>query len=575
MRGVLARHLARSVSRSTSSTPSHITANGPVLQSGFGQVFLGVCLVTGIVYVVKSQNEKRSRVVLEPSDRKKVVILGSGWAGVNMLSQINTDAYEVTMVSPNNYFLFTPLLPSAVVGTLQLSSITQPARKFYSQVASSRVKFYEASCEQIDVTSKKIKCADRSAIVGELQEFDLDYDYLVLAVGSQPNTFGTPGVEENCYFVKSIEEARRLRNHMLDCVETANLPGQSEEEMRRLLHFVIVGGGPTGVETAAEIQDFIDEDLAKYYPQLAPYMSVSLVQSGDHLLNTYSQVISERTAEAFQDQHIDVIFNSRVTAVTEKTVDVMDKSTKAVRHVPYGTCIWSTGVGQLPLVREFIKGLPEQTNRRAITTDRFLQVKGAPGVFAMGDCASIEQIRMLQKVTELFREADTDGDETLSKEELQAFALKVSDQYPQMKLHAQRIVELFEQYDTNKDNALSLSEFTEMLKDVDRSMTSLPATAQVASQQGKYLADLFNKHLYAESHLEGAKPFDYNHMGSFAYIGGNQSVLDTERGVLSGLVAWVMWRGAYLTKQYSVNNALSIAIDWTKVIFFGRDISRA
>jgi len=304
-------------------------------------------------------------------------------------------------------------------------------------------------------------------------------------------------------------------------------------------------------------------------------MNVTLVQSGDHLLNTYSQVISERTAEAFRDQQIDVIFNARVTGVTESTIDIKDKATSQVRAVPYGTCIWSTGVGQLPLVRNFIKELPEQTNRRAITTDRFLQVKGAPGVFALGDCASIEQIRMLQKVTELFREADTDGDDSLTKEELQAFALKVSARYPQMKLHALRTVELFDKYDTNKDNALSLSEFTEMLKEVDRSMTALPATAQVASQQGKYLAGLFNQHLYAEEHLEGAKPFDYHHMGSFAYIGGNNSVLDTEQGALSGLMAWVMWRGAYLTKQYSLSNAISIAVDWTKVIFFGRDISRA
>ena len=383
---------------------------------------------------------------------------------------------------------------------------------------------------------------------------------MVVAVGSTNDTFGTPGVTENAFFVKTIEDARRLRNHMLDCIETANLPGQTEAEKRRLLHFVIVGGGPTGVETAAEIQDFLDEDIAEYYPQLRPFMKVSLVQSGDLLLNTYSAAISERTREAFERQNINVIFNSRVTAVEKENIVILDKATNQKTPVPYGTCIWSTGVAQTELAKSLITSLPEtQKNRRAITTDARLRVKGAPEIFALGDCGSIEQDKMIRKVAELFEQADLDGDNELTKEEVYQFAQKVGEVYPQMKLHAKGIETLFERFDVNKDNVLTRNEFENMIKEIDQGLTMLPATAQVASQQGKYLAQLFNKHLYMEG-LEEGDTFHYHHMGSFAYVGKNDSVIDTDVGAFSGFAAWIMWRGAYLTKQYSFSNMVRTSI---------------
>lgn len=280
------------------------------------------------------------------------------------------------MVSPNNYFLFTPLLPSAVVGTLQSSSIIQPARKFCKQIENAKVQFYEAACKDINFSEKKISCTDESGIVGENDTFELDYDYLVLAIGSQPNTFNTKGVYENAFFVKTIEDARKLRNHIMDCVETANLPSTTPEERKRLLHFVIVGGGPTGVETAAEIHDFMEEDISVYYPNLHQDISISLVQSGSHLLNTYSIAISEKAGESFERKKINVIYNSRVISVDEKEITVMDKDSKENYSLPFGTCIWSTGVSQTPLAKKIISDLPEQNNRRAITTDEFLRVKG-------------------------------------------------------------------------------------------------------------------------------------------------------------------------------------------------------
>ena len=98
--------------------------------------------------------------------------------------------------------------------------------------------------------------------------YQIDYDVLIIAVGATTNTFNTPGVEENCFFLKQIEDAQNIRNVIIDLVETASIPGQPDEEIERLLHIVVVGGGPTGVEFAAEVKDFVREDVAKIYPRI-------------------------------------------------------------------------------------------------------------------------------------------------------------------------------------------------------------------------------------------------------------------------------------------------------------------
>ena len=139
----------------------------------------------------------------------------------------------------------------------------------------------------------------------------MDYDILVVAVGATSNTFNTPGVEENCHFLKEVEDAQKIRNVVIDLVETASIPGQSKDEIQRLLHFVVVGGGPTGVEFAAEVRDFVREDVAKIYPRIRDQVTVTLVQSQDHVLNTYDQQISNYTEERFKLDEIDVVMNSR------------------------------------------------------------------------------------------------------------------------------------------------------------------------------------------------------------------------------------------------------------------------
>ena len=280
------------------------------------------------------------------------------------------------MVSPTNYFLFTPLLPSAVVGTVSESSIVEPVRNHIDP--SSNIKFYEAKCVSINPVENKIICKDDSSVTGSATDFELNYDYLVLAVGSTTNSFHTPGVDENCFFVKQISDAPKLKNHIIDCFETASLPCVTKEEKDRLLHFVVVGGGPTGVEFAAELNDFIKEDLNYSYKNLGNHIKITLVHSNDHLLNTYSNIISLATDENFKKQAINTLFNSRVTDVKKDSVVVFDKDTKSSITFPSSTCVWATGISQTPVVKDLVKSLGDhQKNNVAITTDDRLLVKGS------------------------------------------------------------------------------------------------------------------------------------------------------------------------------------------------------
>ena len=173
------------------------------------------------------------------------------------------------------------------------------------------VEFLEAECIDLLPKEKTIVCKDKSYIVGEVSEFKLDYDILIVAVGAANNTFNTPGVDENCFFLKDIRDAYTIRNVIVDLVETAYIPGQPRDERRRLLHFVVVGGGPSGVEFAAELHDFLEEDVSKIYPKIKDELLITMIQSQDHILNTYDKQISDYAETMFKHDKINLLMNAR------------------------------------------------------------------------------------------------------------------------------------------------------------------------------------------------------------------------------------------------------------------------
>eukprot|EP01114_Cavostelium_apophysatum_P018332 TRINITY_DN5656_c0_g1_i2.p1 TRINITY_DN5656_c0_g1~~TRINITY_DN5656_c0_g1_i2.p1 ORF type:complete len:389 (+),score=112.15 TRINITY_DN5656_c0_g1_i2:811-1977(+) len=385
------------------------------------------------------------------------------------------------------------------------------------------------------------------------------------------NTFNTPGVVENAFFLKQIEDGIKVRDKVIDCFETAALPSTSEEERKRLLHFVICGGGPTGVEYAAELHDFVHEDLHRVYPELIPFVQVTIVQSADHLLNTYDTSISEYTEDRFSRGKIDTLVNTRITGVQEKDLSVVDKTSGRSIKVPFGMCLWATGIAPTALTASIQSALPGiQTNKNALITDPFMRVKGAENVYALGDCANVEQKKCVDHLMELFKEADTNGDGVLSLQEFREFLSHAAENFPHVGDYAIRAEVLFENADENHDQVLSSDEFKKILLQIDSRLKTLPTTAQVADQEGKYLAKAFNDKLKKIP----PQPFKYKHLGNFAYIGGNRATLEVGVWRLNGFGAYTIWRGAYWSMQHSFRNQVNLSFDWSRSFLFGRDTSR-
>ncbi|KAL0476820.1 NADH:quinone reductase [Acrasis kona] len=515
--------------------------------------------------------------------KPRVVILGSGWAALSMVRDIDPNLYEVVVVSPRNYFLFTPLLPSVTVGTLDSKSVMEPIRK-YCKRTNTPTQYYEAMATDVDFDAQKVICKDVNHLNNnEVTTFELPYDHLVVSVGAINNTFGTPGVYENCFFLKEMEDATLIRRRILDVFETANLPAQTEAERRRLLSFVVVGGGPNGVEFAAELSDFLREDLKKWYPHLIKDVKVTILELMDHILNTYDRQINSE--KVFKRENIDIRTNHQVTAVSPDGIVVRPvikgaTTPQPTQTIPFGLCVWSTGIGIHPLsnlIREKLKPNEIQTNRRALITDQYLSLKGAKNVYALGDCATITPELMIKRLEDLFKEADANGDNKLQLDEFRRFVNLQLPNYPQLEEYGKRAEELFLEADADKAGSITLDQFRTIVQKVDSKMKILPATAQVASQQGAYLAKRLNA--LSENKDAAYPPFKYRHLGSFAYIGADEAVAELtnpwiEKYVLQGYGAWWLWRSVYLSKQFSMKNKLLVGGDWVKTELFGRDITR-
>ncbi len=406
--------------------------------------------------------------------RKRIVVLGTGFAAVSFLKRIDHTLFDVTVVSPRNHFLFTPLLPSTTVGTIQFRSIIEPIRS-----ACPEAGYYHAACTGIDPSGRVIECEG----VLDGSSFSLPYDTLIIAVGADSNTFGVPGVAEHALLLKELSDARAIRQKIIECLELAGQPHKSKEERQRLLHFVIVGGGPTGVEFAAEMHDFVTGDLKRLYRALVSDVRITLLEATETILSTFDATLSAYALSLFGRQGIEVRTRSVVSRVEKECVVLSDGS-----EVPAGLVVWSTGIGP----RSFIRHLPlAKDDRGRIVTDEFLRVPSFESVYAMGDCAVVE-----------------------GKE--------------------------------------------------------IPATAQLAQQQGKYLSRALTR--WTEGRIVKAFRFDY--YGMLAYVGSGRALADLSKFKWRGFLAWLFWRSVYVTRLVSLKNKILVILDWVKTAVFGRDTSR-
>ncbi|TQD92364.1 hypothetical protein C1H46_022075 [Malus baccata] len=457
----------------------------------------------------------------ETSRKKKVVVLGTGWAGVSFLKNLRSSSYDIEVVSPKNYFMFTPLLPSVTCGTVEARSIVEPIRKITE---------------------------------------------------------------------KGIEDAVRIRQTVIDCFERASLPSASEEEKKKLLSFVCVGGGPAGVEFAAELHDFVKDDLAKLYPSVTGYVKITVIEASDHILNMFDKRITAFAEGKFFRDGIDVKTGSLVVKLTDKEVSAKDRDTGKISNIPYGMVLWATGIGPRPEIVDFMKQIG-QTNRRVLATDEWLRVEGCDGVYALGDCATVNQRRVVDDIVSIFRKADKDNSGTLSLEEFQEVMEDLMVRYPQLSLHLKskhmrNIDELLENSWKNPKDEIDIETFKAALSQADSQMKNLPATAQVAAQQGAYLADCFNRMEECEKYPEGPlkfrdvgrhrfQPFRYKHFGMFAPLGGEQTAAHLPGDWVSiGQSTQWLWYSVYASKLVSWRTRVLVVSDWGRRSIFGRDTSR-
>ncbi|KAF2303447.1 hypothetical protein GH714_018419 [Hevea brasiliensis] len=541
-----------------------------------------------------SSNGVHALATPEPvSKKKKVVVLGTGWAGTSFLKKLNSPSYDVQVISPRNYFAFTPLLPSVTCGTVEARSIVEPIRNIVRK-KNVDICFWEAECFKIDAENKKVYCrSNQNANMNGKEEFVVEYDYLVIAMGARPNTFNTPGVMEYCNFLKEVEDAQKIRRSVIDNFEKASLPNLSDEERKRILHFVVVGGGPTGVEFAAELHDFVNEDLIKIYPSAKDFVKITLLEAADHILNMFDKRITDFAEEKFRRDGIDVKLGSMVVKVSDKDISTKVRGSGETTSIPYGMVVWSTGIGTHPVIRDFMRQIG-QNNRRALATDEWLRVEGFNNVYALGDCATINQRKVMEDISAIFKKADKDNSGTLTVKEFQEVINDICERYPQVELYLKNkkmrnIVDLLKEAkgDVAKESIeLNIEEFKTALSEVDSQMKNLPATAQVASQQGTYLANCFNRMEEVENNPEGPlrfrgegrhrfRPFRYKHLGQFAPLGGEQTAAQLPGDWVSiGHSTQWLWYSVYASKQVSWRTRALVVSDWTRRFIFGRDSSR-
>ncbi|XP_042395523.1 external alternative NAD(P)H-ubiquinone oxidoreductase B2, mitochondrial-like [Zingiber officinale] len=545
----------------------------------------------GLVAYADARSDPAPDELSQVPPKKKVLVLGTGWAGTTFLRNVDSSMYDVQVISPRNYFAFTPLLPSVTCGTVEPRSIVEPIRRIIKN-KGGEIKFWEAECLKIDPEKKQVLCqTDIGTNFEGNGEFVVNYDYLVIAVGAKVNTFNIPGVEQHCYFLKEVEDAQKIRRSVINCFEKATLPYLDEEERARILHFVVIGGGPSGVEFAAELHDFVTEDLAKLYPTVQNLVNITVLETAEHILTMFDKRITEFAEKKFQRDGIDLKTGFKVVKVSDKAITTENVS-RGETSIPYGMAVWSAGIGPRPVILDFMRKIG-QGNRRAVATDEWLRVRGCDGVYAVGDCATMSQRKVMEDILEIFRLADKDNSGTLTVKEIKDALEDIYIRYPQVELYLKTkqmkdILDLIKasKGDVKKEDVeITIEEFKNALADVDSQVKNLPATAQVAAQQGNYLARCFNKMNDSEEKPEGPRrirepgrhrfrPFRYRHLGQFAPLGGEQAAAQLPGDWISiGRSTQWLWYSVYATKQVSWRTRALVVSDWTRRFIFGRDSS--
>jgi NADH dehydrogenase len=411
---------------------------------------------------------------------QSIVIVGAGFAGTTLVRSLERQlppGVHITLVSDESYTTFNPMLPEAVGASVFPEQVVVPVREMLSPGKGSR--FIMGSVTSADTDAREIQCR---TLAGDLT---LRYDHLVLAFGNRARLDLLPGMAEHALPLKTVGDAMHIRNMVLR--RLARIELETDPRLRRELgHFIVIGGGFSGVEVAGELVDCL-RSIRRYYPQVqADELQVTVLHGIDRLLPELSPQLGAAALTSLRQRGVVVRLNTRATTLMADGVQLAEGDERVRGH----TIICTIGTESNPLVDKL--GLSTAQGRIKVEPD--LSVAGLPGVWALGDCACVPNAH--------------DG--------------KVS-----------------------------------------------PPTAQFAVRQARHLADNLLAHLAQR----GTEPFRYRSRGMMASIGHLKGVAEVAGVPLTGWLAWLVWRGYYLSQMPSFGRKLRIFWEWTWGMFFPPDIT--
>ena len=304
----------------------------------------------------------------------RIVVLGGGFAGLEAIRVLERQYrrradIELLLVSDRNYLLFTPLLPQVASSLVEPRHIVQPIRDIRG---ARRFRFRRDTVCDIDLAGRRVILAEGT----------IDYDRLVIAVGGVTPTFGIPGVEEYALNYKRLDDAVLLRDHLIDLAEHADHE-PDRERRRRMLTVCVVGGGYTGIELVAELEDFFSSCVVPRYRGIDPGdYRLMVIEAGDEILRGVHPTLAERAQRRLNREGIEIRVRTRVTRVRPGAVEVSGGT-----QLPVGLTIWAAGVKGHPT----LSGLPLTRDRLGrIVVSNTLQIPGHPEVYGAGDAITIE-----------------------------------------------------------------------------------------------------------------------------------------------------------------------------------------
>lgn len=418
------------------------------------------------------------------TDDQDIVILGAGFGGIATARTLARrlparSKGTITLVDQHHFFLFTPMLTEVAAGELDMRHIINPIRQL-----SPRVRFIQGRVDAVDLESREVTLVlDEPG--GTPVRRTLAADHLVLALGSVSNFHQIEGLREHALTMKSLRDAVVLRNQVSSVLERADAD-EDPDRRRALLSFVVGGGGFSGVETMAALNDYVRTTLLSYPRLHENDLRMLLVSPDARLLPELSSTLAAYTLRHLRARGVEILLKTSISRVDAGAVEL-----DSGRHVPAATLVWTGGVRPSPLigVLDCAKG-----SHGGVIVDPTCAVPGHPGVWALGDCAEVPRAQ---------------GGKTYGP------------------------------------------------------------TAQNAIRQGALVA----QNILAVLAGNSPQPFAYRPMGELALVGRRTGVAQIYGLRFSGLPAWFLWRGVYLSKLPSWSKKVRVGIDWGLDMLFGRDIS--